>query len=1532
MVRRRLVLRAGVSVAAFAGGLGLSVVAFGAGTPASVTITEKQAYSGPLATYTAGCGGGCEGYIESWGDGNGTPTNATISPGTGTTTIARTLSSGPHTYATKGVYTVISRLQAGATSQNATTPVTVVDAPVALSASAIDAAAGVAFTGPLATFTDPGPTRPAGVYQARVDWGDGTGLQPATVTAGDSGGFVVSGTHTYADGGDRTFTVTVDEDGDGQPSTASAAARVDAIPPTATFTYDPPQLPIAGAPLTFTSTGPAVGPATFAWKVCPVGAPADQCQNGSGSPFTRSFSLFNPHDPERFDSTGRRRSSFDVTLTVTDRFGRSASTTQPLTVVADMPPLASFSILPELRPPASGKLGKAKAYILAESFGSRNVLEDVKLTSTSEDPDPGDAIVEQRWDLSGDGLDDLSCRPFIGCKNLPGAFQYPNTAKAPPKPPDKKLQKKKPVVKGPPLEELFGFGSPQEFGFDAPAGFQGQTALQVVQARQRAALRQLGPGSPLYVPDDLPALSTERYVPPTFNFARMHISQEAYFGPKAPLPVELKNPSPSTLYAYSVAADGFSQMTTDPKFPKEVRLTVVDRAGVESVATQPIAFRNARYPRVAMEYVRLGTHAADDPILDTEPFNLSFGKAVDPDGKVRKVVLTLGRSPAPGKLFSDDASTHTKYTADSIEGLRAAYGQGPTFASLGGAGRYTAVLSVYDDQGLGVHAYVTNLEVASLGACQAIDKALSNAKSLRVQGDCVDVLDGGKTLESGAPLKINGLDLVPPPGGTLRVRNSSKPAVWAVGGQGQNAGHVIVGIDGTPVGRYQAASADAGAGLFAAAGAQVPVIQDAVLRGLPVAQDSLVVDFGDSLVDVDAQLTLPSAFGSGEQPVTSPFDVRLKAPKDNAVFQQFVVNGPYDLVGASASAARRGGAGARAAALPGFQLGPMDTMAGPVPVKDLLLKYDDTLDEWTGSGTVSIPGLDQVGPVSARFRVRGDQLTFVGGTVSVPGGVPVGPGVFAKSFSFELTFGDDPAAAAGITFTAAQLIDGTGQVKVKTKTGLFRFDGTISLAGILKLGSGYLQIDPGAGSLAFGGRLGATLGPASFSASVDGWANTQKQFAIVGRGEACLFACLDITALVSNIGVAGCGEIDLLFTSVSAGFGYTFATKDVDVFFNSCDLAPYQPKAAAAARSQLRAVPAGQSSTVEVAAGQSVLALRLPSVDPKAGPPKVTVTGPASDGRVISTPLAGEYSFGAQAPVKGGTYLIDADPISGVTSVVVAKPTPGTWTVRVDQGAITGVQTARALPAIGTKDLSASVSSGGKGKASAAALASSAARTATTSAATKAGVLKKGVVVAAGATNLPAIEKKRLRVVDYAVGAIGGGKVQLIVRSANGQGQLLGTVPSGQKGSIVFDPPQTAGKQEVVAMVLRPDGLPRLARPLDSFTAPPAAKPGAVTVGKVSRVGGQLQVVLKNAPTQRGRKNALAYVLDVDTGRGGHQRVPVFTRDVRRTKAGWVTRIGDLGFRGSVKVSARAAYRSRLGKAGTRSIAATGKAPRRLKR
>jgi hypothetical protein len=90
---------------------------------------------------------------------------------------------------------------------------------VALSAVGLPAtaAAGAAFSGPTATFTDPNngpvsgdyPQNGSSVYgyRATIDWGDGT-TSAGTVT-GSNGAFTVSGTHTYAAAGTYTVTTSV---------------------------------------------------------------------------------------------------------------------------------------------------------------------------------------------------------------------------------------------------------------------------------------------------------------------------------------------------------------------------------------------------------------------------------------------------------------------------------------------------------------------------------------------------------------------------------------------------------------------------------------------------------------------------------------------------------------------------------------------------------------------------------------------------------------------------------------------------------------------------------------------------------------------------------------------------------------------------------------------------------------------------------------------------------------------------------------------------------------------------------------------------------------------------------------------------------------------------------------------------------------------------------------------------------------------------------------------------------------------------
>jgi hypothetical protein len=104
------------------------------------------------------------------------------------------------------------------------TPVTVDEADVLSgTASSITGTEGTSFSGQVATFNDSGfPGNTASDFTATIDWGDGTTDTGAPVTVtGGAGLFAVSGTHTYADEGNFTVTVTLTDDA---PGTASATA------------------------------------------------------------------------------------------------------------------------------------------------------------------------------------------------------------------------------------------------------------------------------------------------------------------------------------------------------------------------------------------------------------------------------------------------------------------------------------------------------------------------------------------------------------------------------------------------------------------------------------------------------------------------------------------------------------------------------------------------------------------------------------------------------------------------------------------------------------------------------------------------------------------------------------------------------------------------------------------------------------------------------------------------------------------------------------------------------------------------------------------------------------------------------------------------------------------------------------------------------------------------------------------------------------------------------------------------------------
>jgi hypothetical protein len=94
------------------------------------------------------------------------------------------------------------------------------EAPFAALGTSASAVAGAPFSGAVASVMDSNPYSTAGDFTATILWGDNT-TSVGTVTANGSGGFTVSGPHTYAGAGTYTVTVQVMDDGDGPTVTST---------------------------------------------------------------------------------------------------------------------------------------------------------------------------------------------------------------------------------------------------------------------------------------------------------------------------------------------------------------------------------------------------------------------------------------------------------------------------------------------------------------------------------------------------------------------------------------------------------------------------------------------------------------------------------------------------------------------------------------------------------------------------------------------------------------------------------------------------------------------------------------------------------------------------------------------------------------------------------------------------------------------------------------------------------------------------------------------------------------------------------------------------------------------------------------------------------------------------------------------------------------------------------------------------------------------------------------------------------------
>src|SRR5205823_11212671 len=102
------------------------------------------------------------------------------------------------------------------------------DAALAAAAGSISSVEGGTFTGVVASFTDGNPGADVDDFSATINWGDGSS-SAGTITANKSGGFDVSGSHSYIIEGTLSFSVTITDQGGASASAGGSAQIGDAM-------------------------------------------------------------------------------------------------------------------------------------------------------------------------------------------------------------------------------------------------------------------------------------------------------------------------------------------------------------------------------------------------------------------------------------------------------------------------------------------------------------------------------------------------------------------------------------------------------------------------------------------------------------------------------------------------------------------------------------------------------------------------------------------------------------------------------------------------------------------------------------------------------------------------------------------------------------------------------------------------------------------------------------------------------------------------------------------------------------------------------------------------------------------------------------------------------------------------------------------------------------------------------------------------------------------------------------------------------
>ncbi|MCW2994357.1 MAG: hypothetical protein JWQ18_1852, partial [Conexibacter sp.] len=922
----------------------------------------------------------------------------------------------------------------------------------------------------------------------------------------------------------------------------------------------------------------------------------------------------------------------------------------------------------------------------------------------------------------------------------------------------------------------------------------------------------------------------------------------------------------------------------------------------------------------------------------------------------RPLLPTHGTTPVPSQLLTAlrglDSDTTALVTKDPTA-LR---------FRIPNPGTYSVAVSAYDDAGLGATQRTDGFVIVPpSGTCQNIaGQDLQFERKVVFSGQCVDYGGNHRRFWTKNAIDVNGVTLRPASGsalylqldGTQRLRvfatTAGKPASFAgtaafgdatLNELASHPGAVDVVAGGDPVARFAALTPSRAWDFIANSHAAAPSIPaGATYHGSPVARSDGTDDWAAFAVTFAAggrsstafRVELPAQFSRGDASTSPTADVNLPG-LDEPRSAPLETNTYADIAAKRRAAAKAHAAGLNLAAtidLSGTSIGPVTIVSGR-------LKFDTAAGTWQGDIDDALLALGpQLFHVRFHILIADGALKEASGAVSAdPPGIQIFSGVFLNEVRFSIVT-DPLTVSGGATFSFLDVLQGDLDLIVRTDPVFLRLQGKIRLAS-LELGGGFVQYDEAnSKALTFGGHFGYDFGPASLEANLEGGVSFETgDFYIQGGGHACMWICLDVQALASNIAVAGCGSVDLFVTTVSAGLAYKFGD-GLDVF-TGCDLEPYKP-AIFRARA---AGPTPVGDTLSVPPATQQMAFKFYGDPALPGSPKVTLTAP--DGRVFTTAaLPGDYAFSPPEPAslggrpagttKAATALIDQDPVDHVSTVLVANPAAGAWhfttaagtpaPVRVEQAAGEHVPDSALQADVAPTTVTKSAVRIGKQsfKLTGARKASAAATT-----------IRPAVVTALRL--VPRIEAARLRgvVIDVPSGLTG--RMTIIDAAPHGSTVVrsFDVATTHGKVPIAFDPSTEPGQHELRAFLTHSDGVPRQETVVDRFTAPSLPTPSTPGLSLHRSAGGTAYVDVSPGTAGSIAGPGTSFELVVVTSAGQRIERIVDGRVAHAIGGGrFRVQLGTIGGR-TVKLSARMIYGAAIGRVGTDTVRASATALRR---